>query len=170
MPTDLSVLYLCPPMKYVVNWALSSLKVLTELGVSRLNQILAAPFSVVGKALHMISSATPWRSPGDLEGPWPRHSYLYAACETCASGERVNGGSERGISAVDEVVKIAGHSSLESVHDHLYLLFYHLYLRDNRGWSRIHEGWDAYVLPLQSARGVTAFQPFAISSLNTRIL
>ena len=36
-----------------------SLKVLMELGVNRLNQILAAPFSVVGKALHMISFATP---------------------------------------------------------------------------------------------------------------
>ena len=27
-----------------------------------------------------------WRSPGDLEGPWPRHSYLCAACKTCAAG------------------------------------------------------------------------------------
>ena len=51
-------LYLCPSMKCVVNWVLNSLKVLTELGVSRLNRILAAPFSIVGKALHMISSAT----------------------------------------------------------------------------------------------------------------
>ena len=54
-------LYLCPPMKREVNWALSSLKVLIELGVNLLNQILATPFSVVGKALHMISSGTPWR-------------------------------------------------------------------------------------------------------------
>ena len=52
-------LYLCPPMKYEVNWALSSLKVLIEFGVNLLNQILAAPLSVVGKALHMISSGTP---------------------------------------------------------------------------------------------------------------
>ena len=52
-------LYLCPPMKCEVNWALSSLKVLIKLGINRLNQILIAPFSVVGKALHMISSATP---------------------------------------------------------------------------------------------------------------
>ena len=37
---------------------LNSLKVLMELGISRLNQIMAAPFSVVGKALHMIASAT----------------------------------------------------------------------------------------------------------------
>ena len=54
-------LYLCPPMKCEVNWALSSLKVLIEFGVNLLNQILAAPFSVVGKALHMILSGTPRR-------------------------------------------------------------------------------------------------------------
>ena len=52
-------LYLCPPMKCETNWALNSLKVLVELGVNLLNQILAGPFNVVGKALHMISSATP---------------------------------------------------------------------------------------------------------------
>ena len=48
-------------MKCEVNWALNFLKVLIELGVSLLNQILAGPFNVVGKALHMISSGTPWR-------------------------------------------------------------------------------------------------------------
>ena len=52
-------LYLCPPMKCEANWALNSLKVLIELGVNLLNQILMGPFSVVGKALHMISSGTP---------------------------------------------------------------------------------------------------------------
>ena len=41
-------------MKCTVNWVLNSLKVLTELGISRLNQILATPFNVVGKTLHMI--------------------------------------------------------------------------------------------------------------------
>ena len=55
----IDLLYLCPPMKCEVNWALTSLKVLIELGVSLLNQILAGPFNVVGKALHMISSGTP---------------------------------------------------------------------------------------------------------------
>ena len=55
------LLYLCPLMKCDVNWALNSLKVLIELGVSLLNQILAGPFNVVGKALHMILSGTPWR-------------------------------------------------------------------------------------------------------------
>ena len=48
-------LYLCPPMKCEVNWALNSLKVLIEFGVNLLNQILAAPLSVVRKALHLIS-------------------------------------------------------------------------------------------------------------------
>ena len=54
-------LYLCPSMKCKANWALNSLKVLMELGVSLLNQILAGPFSVVGKVLHMISFATPYK-------------------------------------------------------------------------------------------------------------
>ena len=48
-----------PPMKCEANWALNFLKVLMELGINLLNQILADPFSVVGKALHMISSGTP---------------------------------------------------------------------------------------------------------------
>ena len=55
----MNFLYLCPPMKCEANWALNSLKVPMELGVSLLNQILADPFSVVRKALHMISSSTP---------------------------------------------------------------------------------------------------------------
>ena len=54
-------LYLCPLMKCEANWALNSLKVPTELGASLLNQILADPFNVVGKALHMISFGTPYR-------------------------------------------------------------------------------------------------------------
>ena len=54
-------LYLCPPMKFEVNWALNSLKVLIEFSVNLLNQILAAPFSIVRKALHMISFGIPWR-------------------------------------------------------------------------------------------------------------
>ena len=48
-------------MKCEVNWTLNSLKVLIEFGVNLLNQILAALFNVVGKALHMISSGIPWR-------------------------------------------------------------------------------------------------------------
>ena len=46
-------------MKCKVNKALNSLKVLIEFGINLLNQIVAGPFSVVGKALHMISSSTP---------------------------------------------------------------------------------------------------------------
>ena len=48
-------------MKCEVNWALNSLKVLIEFGVNLLNQIFTEPFSIVGKALHMISFGTPWR-------------------------------------------------------------------------------------------------------------
>ena len=54
-------LYLCPLMKCEANWALNSLKVPMELSVNLLNQIFAGPFSVVGKALHMISSAIPYK-------------------------------------------------------------------------------------------------------------
>ena len=50
------VLYLCLPINCEANWALSSLKVPMELGVNLLNQILVGPFSVVRKALHIISS------------------------------------------------------------------------------------------------------------------
>ena len=46
-------------MKCKANWALNSLKELIKLGVSLLNQILMGPFSMVEKALHMISSGTP---------------------------------------------------------------------------------------------------------------
>ena len=53
------LLYLCLLMKCEVNWVLNFLKVLIELGISLLNQILVGPFNVVGKALHMISSGTP---------------------------------------------------------------------------------------------------------------
>ena len=48
-------------MKCEVNWVLNSLKVLIEFVVNLLNEILAGPFSVVGKALHMISFSTHWR-------------------------------------------------------------------------------------------------------------
>ena len=48
-------------MKCEVNLALSSLKLLIEFGVNLLNQILTGPFSIVGRAQHMISSGTPWR-------------------------------------------------------------------------------------------------------------
>ena len=54
-------LYLCPLIKYKANWALNFLKVLMELGVNLLNQILMGPFSVVGKALYMILFAIPCR-------------------------------------------------------------------------------------------------------------
>ena len=74
-----------------------------------------------------------------------------------------------GNSAVDEIVKITGYSSFESVHHYLHLLLHRLHLREDGGWSCIHEGWDAYVLPLQSAWGVTSFWSFAVSPLSTRV-
>ena len=52
-------LYVCPPIKCKANCALNSLKVLMEFGFNLLNYTLVRPFSEVGKARHMISSATP---------------------------------------------------------------------------------------------------------------
>ena len=46
-------------IKCEANWALRSLKVLMELGINLLNQILVGSLSVVGKALYMISLAIP---------------------------------------------------------------------------------------------------------------
>ena len=45
-------------MKYEANYALSSFKVPMELGINLLNYTLAGPFSVDGKARHIILSAT----------------------------------------------------------------------------------------------------------------
>ena len=84
-------------------------------------------------------------------------------------GEGVDGGNERGISTINKIVKIARHSSLESVHHYLHLFLHRLYLRDNRGWSCIHKGWEAYILPLQSAQGATALWSFLVPSLSTGI-
>ena len=83
-------------MKCAVNWTLNFLKVLMELGVNWLNQILAAPFSVVGKALHMISSATPWRCIKVLKvSRWSRRSLtsswlsIYDMWNLCGRGKEL---------------------------------------------------------------------------------
>ena len=54
-------LCLCPPMKLLTNNLLNSSKELTVLGGILLNQTHAGPLRVVGKALHIIPSRTPWR-------------------------------------------------------------------------------------------------------------
>ena len=48
-------------MKFLTNNLLNSSKELTELGGILLNHTHAGPLRVVGKALHIISSGTPWR-------------------------------------------------------------------------------------------------------------
>ena len=55
------LLYLCPPIKWVTKYLLSSLKVETMLGVSLLNHTFTGPLSVVRNALYIISSVTPYR-------------------------------------------------------------------------------------------------------------
>ena len=58
------LLYLCPSIKWVTKCSLNSLKVEMVLEVSLLNHILASLLSVVGNALHIISSETPCRCMG----------------------------------------------------------------------------------------------------------
>ena len=54
-------LCLCPPIKLLTNNLLNSLKKLTLFRGILLNHTRAGTLSVVGKALHIISSGTPWR-------------------------------------------------------------------------------------------------------------
>ena len=88
----MNFLYPCPSMKWEANRVFNSLKELIELGVSLLNQILAGPFSVVGKALYMILSDIPWRCIRVMKdskwsnGPCFRRSFPPVAYETSAVG------------------------------------------------------------------------------------
>ena len=54
-------LYLYPPMKLLTNNVLNSSKKLTEFRGILLNHTCAGPLRVVGKALHITSSRTPWK-------------------------------------------------------------------------------------------------------------
>ena len=70
------LLYLCPPIKWVTEYLLSSLKVETMLGVSLLNHTFAGPLSVVRNALYIISSVTPCRYMRVLNNSrWSRGSF-----------------------------------------------------------------------------------------------
>ena len=54
-------LCLCPPMKLLTNNLLNSSKELTKFKGILPNHTRVRPLRVVGKALHIISSGTPWR-------------------------------------------------------------------------------------------------------------
>ena len=70
------LLYHWPPMKCVTKSPLNSLKVKMKLGTILLNHTWAGPLSVVGKALHMISSRTPCRCMRVLnDSKWSRGSF-----------------------------------------------------------------------------------------------
>ena len=58
---DEECLYLWPPMKLLTNNLLNFWKELTVFGGILLKHTCASPLRVVGKALHIISSRTPWR-------------------------------------------------------------------------------------------------------------
>ena len=69
-------LCLYPPMKLLTNNLLNSSKELTVLGGILLNHTRASPLWVVGKALHIISSGTPWRCIVVLKvAIWSKRSY-----------------------------------------------------------------------------------------------
>ena len=70
-------LCLCPPIKLLTNNLLNSSKELTKLGGILLNHTHAGPLRVVGKALHIISSGTPWRCIVVLKGAmWSKGSHV----------------------------------------------------------------------------------------------
>ena len=58
---DEECFYLCPPTKLLTNNLLNSWKEVMVFGGSLLNHSLVGPFKVIGKALHIILSETPWR-------------------------------------------------------------------------------------------------------------
>ena len=89
--------------------------------------------------------------------------------ELTRQGEGVDGGGEWRVSLVDKVVKVTGHSSLESVHHNFHLFLYRLHLRDNRWRSRIRKRGKACVLSLWPTWGVAGLwslliPPFSASS------
>ena len=53
--------YLCFVTKLLTNNLLNSWNEVMVFGGNLLNHTLVGPFNVVGKALYMISSGTPWR-------------------------------------------------------------------------------------------------------------
>ena len=91
--------------------------------------------------------------------------YLWHA-ELTRQGEGVDKGGELQVSSVNKVVKIAGHSSLESVHHNFYLFLHRLHLCDDRWRSRTCEGREAHVLTLRSAWGVTGLGSLLIPSVS----
>ena len=104
-------------MKCAVNWALNSLKVLMELGVNQLNQILAAPFNVVWKALHMISSATLWRCIKVLKvSKWSRRFLTPSLQSICGMQNLCNRGKELTEAVNGESVWLTRSSRLLDTH------------------------------------------------------
>ena len=79
---DLLCIY--PPMKCMTKCLLNSLKVETVFEVSLLNHTLASPFSVVGKALHMISFRSPCKCMKVLnDSRWSSRSLDPSFASTC---------------------------------------------------------------------------------------
>ena len=89
------LLCLCPPMKCVTKCPLNSLKDDTVFEVSLLNHTLAGPFSVVGKALHIISSKTPYKCMRVLnDSKWSSRSREPSYASTCGIRNLARRGKE----------------------------------------------------------------------------
>ena len=81
------LLYLCPPIKWVMKCPFNSLKVETVLGVSLFNHTFTGPLSVVGNTLHMILFGTPCRCIKVLNNSrWSNGSCDPSYASTMASG------------------------------------------------------------------------------------
>ena len=89
------LLYLYPPIKWVMKCLLNSLKVETILGPSLLNHTLVGPLSVVGNALHMISFGTPCRCMSVLnDSRWSSKSHNPSYVSTCGIWNLARKGKE----------------------------------------------------------------------------
>jgi len=89
------LLCLCPPMKCVTKCPINSLKVETMFEVSLLNHTLAGPFSVVGKALHIISSGIPYKCIRVLNNSkWSNGSRKPSYASTCSISNLAERGKE----------------------------------------------------------------------------
>ena len=93
-------------MKCKANWVLKSLKVLIELGVNLLNQILTGPFNVVGKALQIISFDAPWRCIRVMKNSkWSKGSLDPSKFSTCGIQNFGGSGNEVMDAMNDESVR-----------------------------------------------------------------
>ena len=126
------LLYLYLPMKCVTKCPLYFLKVEIVLGAILPNHTLAGPFSVVGNALHMISSETPCRCIRVLnDSKWSSGSFDPSYASTCSIQNLARRGKKVTCAMKGESIRWTSSSKLvpsHCVHHHIHLLFHHLHV------------------------------------------